>query len=151
MSKVANASRSDQQRLLAGEPIDPYRSALMARVRDKHSKPEMVVRRIAHRLGYRFRLHRRDLPGTPDLVFPSLRKAVFVHGCFWHRHKGCARTTSPKTRRDYWAQKFEQNIRRDALKTKLLKARGWNVLIIWECQTFETDSLARRIDTFCSS
>jgi len=122
----------------------------MARVKDKHSKPEMVVRRIAHRLGYRFRLHRRDLPGTPDLVFPSLRKAIFVHGCFWHRHTGCVRTTSPKTRRDYWAQKFAENIKRDAQKKKLLKARGWDVLIVWECQTFETESLARRIDAFCS-
>ena len=150
MSKVADASRSDQQRLLAGEPIDPDRSALMARVRDKHSKPEMVVRRIAHRLGYRFRLHRRDLPGTPDLVFPSLRKVIFVHGCFWHRHKGCTRTTSPKTRRDYWAQKFECNIKRDAQKKKLLKSRGWDVLIVWECHTFETESLARRIEAFCS-
>lgn len=150
MRNMAKTSRTNARRLLAGEPIDPNRSALMARVRDKHSKPEMVVRRMAHRLGYRFRLHRRNLPGTPDLVFPSLRKVIFVHGCFWHRHKGCARTTSPKTRRDYWAQKFADNIKRDAQKTKLLKAHGWNVLVVWECETFETDSLSRRIAEFCS-
>jgi DNA mismatch endonuclease, patch repair protein len=148
MRKPRTAARA--QRLLAGEPIDPDRSALMARVRDKHSKPELVVRRMAHSLGYRFRLHRSDLPGTPDLVFPKSRKAIFVHGCFWHRHKGCSRTTSPKTRSHYWADKFETNIKRDAIKERNLRALGWDVLVIWECQTFNVDKLAKRIDGFCS-
>lgn len=135
-------------RFLAGEPIDPDRSALMARVRDKHSKPEMLVRRIAHRLGYRFRLHKRDLPGTPDLVFPSLRKVIFVHGCFWHRHKGCVRTTSPTTRRQYWADKFDANRKRDRAKQKQLRANGWEVLVIWECQTFDLENLTHRLTNF---
>src|SRR5882672_12417091 len=123
-------------------------SERMARIRKFNTRPEMAVRRFIHAHGYRYSLHARDMPGTPDLVFPRLRKVIFVHGCFWHRHKGCARTTSPKTRRDYWAQKFECNIKRDAQKKKLLKARGWDVLIVWECQTFETDSLSRRIAAF---
>ncbi len=141
---------TSSQKVLAGEPVDPKRSSLMARVRDKHSKPELVVRRMAHSLGYRFRLHRKDLPGTPDLVFPKSRKAIFVHGCFWHRHKGCSRTTSPKTRSLYWADKFETNIKRDAIKERNLRALGWDVLVIWECQTFNIDKLAKRIDKFCS-
>jgi DNA mismatch endonuclease (patch repair protein) len=122
----------------------------MARVKDKHSKPEMAVRRIAHRLGYRFRLHRDELPGTPDLVFPRLRKAIFVHGCFWHRHIGCYRTTSPKTRSQYWADKFETNIKRDKAKERALRALGWDVLVIWECETFDLNDLSKRIDKFCS-
>jgi DNA mismatch endonuclease (patch repair protein) len=141
---------TSRQKVLAGEPVDPKRSALMARVRDKHSKPELVVRRMAHSLGYRFRLHRKDLPGTPDLLFPKSRKAIFVHGCFWHRHKGCSRTTSPKTRSHYWAAKFETNIKRDAIKERHLRALGWEVLVIWECETFNVDQLAKRIDGFCS-
>src|SRR5260370_41965465 len=102
MKTTSSHRRPESTRLLAGEPIDPQRSALMARVRGKHSTPEMVVRSVAHRLGYRFRLHRRDLPGTPDLVFPGPRRAIFVHGCFWHRHPNCVRTTTPKTRAAYW-------------------------------------------------
>lgn len=136
------------RKALLGEPIDPKRSALMARVRHKHSKPEMAVRRMAHRLGYRFRLHRRDLPGTPDLVFPSLRKVIFVHGCFWHRHKGCNRTTSPKTRREYWAEKFLANKTRDKTKQRQLKIAGWEVLVIWECQTFDSNELMQRLMNF---
>lgn len=135
---------------LPGDPVDPKRSALMARVRDKHSKPELVVRRMAHSLGYRFRLHRKDLPGTPDLVFPKSRKAIFVHGCFWHRHKACSRTTNPKTRSRYWADKFETNIKRDAIKERNLRTLGWDILVIWECQTFNIENLAKRIDEFCS-
>src|SRR5256885_14520444 len=116
------------------ETIDPTRSALMARVRSKNSHPEMVVRRVAHALGYRFRLHRSNLPGTPDLVFPRIRKVILVHGCFWHRHPGCRRTTTPKTRGEYWATKFQENIERDARKEQALKALGWDVLVIWECE-----------------
>jgi DNA mismatch endonuclease (patch repair protein) len=130
--------------------VDPQRSALMARVRSKDSKPELVVRKLAHRLGYRFRLHRRDLPGTPDLVFPRFRKVVFVHGCFWHRHRGCARTTNPKTRSAFWSEKFEQNIKRDAIKHKQLKALGWEVLVIWECETFDDHKVSKRLDAFLS-
>lgn len=133
---------------LATGSVDPQRSALMARVRSKDSKPELLVRKLAHRLGYRFRLHRRDLPGTPDLVFPRLRKAIFVHGCFWHRHPGCPRTTNPKTRSAFWADKFKQNIKRDRIKTRQLKALGWQVLAIWECETLDTRTLSDRVNAF---
>lgn len=134
----------------ATEEVDPQRSALMARVRSKDSKAELAVRRQAHLMGYRFRLHRRSLPGTPDLVFPRLNKAIFVHGCFWHRHRGCVRTTSPKTRRALWSAKFEQNVRRDRIKRRQLKALGWDVLVIWECETFDCRKVAKRLDAFLS-
>jgi DNA mismatch endonuclease (patch repair protein) len=150
MIKSVKVSRSRRLRVLAGEPVDPTRSALMSRVRDKHSKPELAVRRMAHSLGYRFRLHCHGLPGTPDLVFPRLRKAIFVHGCFWHRHKGCSRTTSPKTRSKYWADKFETNIKRDLIQQRKLRSLGWEVFVIWECQTFNLDDLSKRIAKFCS-
>src|SRR4051812_15883062 len=94
-------------------PVDPLRSALMSRIRGKNSRPEVVARRTVHAMGFRFRLHRRALPGSPDLVFPRLKKAIFVHGCFWHRHQGCSRTTTPKTRTDFWSDKFDANMRRD--------------------------------------
>lgn len=140
--------RAGTKQVLAGEPIDPKRSALMARVKGKNSKPEITVRRLAHRLGYRFRLHRKDLPGTPDLVFPRFRKVIFVHGCFWHRHPGCARTTSPKTRIAYWAEKFERNIERDSTKQRLLRALGWRILVVWECETFDLERLTKRLAAF---
>lgn len=135
---------------LAGEPVDPKRSALMARVKDKDSKPEIVVRRLAHRLGYRFLLHCRNLPGTPDLVFPRLRKIIFVHGCFWHRHRGCYRTTTPKTRKAFWADKFKSNIKRDKVKQRQLEALGWDVMVLWECETFDLDNLSERLTAFFS-
>ena len=140
--------RSAVRRFLEGEPVDPQRSALMARVRDKNSKPELAVRRLAHRLGYRFRLHYRKLPGTPDLVFPRLQKVIFVHGCFWHRHYGCVRTTSPRTRAAYWAEKFERNVERDQAKEGELRALGWKVLVVWECETFDPGALSRRLRAF---
>src|SRR5688572_7203379 len=108
------------------QAVEPARRALMARVRAKNSKPETAVRSAAHALGYRFRLHRRDLPGTPDLVFPSRRKVIFVHGCFWHRHPGCARTSSPKTRATYWEKKFQANVARDAARLAELRELGWD-------------------------
>lgn len=124
------------------------RSELMARVRGKDSKPEMVVRRLAHGLGYRFRLHCRGLPGTPDLVFPRLRKAILVHGCFWHRHAGCSRTTEPKTRADFWATKFADNLRRDERDRLQLLGAGWAVLVVWECETADIDMLRKRLARF---
>lgn len=123
----------------------------MSRIRGKNSKPEMLVRRIAHALGYRFRLHRRDLPGSPDLVFPKLCKVVFVHGCFWHRHSGCGRATTPKTRVDYWQSKFSANVKRDAAAEKELVQRGWEVLVLWECETFDRSNVERRLSKFLKS
>ena len=138
-------------RELAGERVDRARSALMSRVRGKNTKPELVVRREAHALGYRFRLHRSDLPGTPDLVFPRLHKVVFVHGCFWHRHEGCSRTTTPTTRAAYWQRKFEQNVQRDRRNVTMLEALGWKALVIWECETFDRSRLAESLSSFPAS
>lgn len=125
--------------------VDPARSALMSRIRAKNSKPELAVRKVAHALGYRFRLHYHSLPGTPDLVFPRLRTAIFVHGCFWHRHRGCRRTTQPKTRAKYWSEKFEANVARDARKSRRLRQMGWHVFVVWECQTLDARKLAARL------
>lgn len=110
------------------------RSANMARVRGKDTKPELAVRRALHGMGYRFRLHRRDLPGTPDIVLPRHRLALFVHGCFWHRHAGCRRCTTPQTRREFWEAKFAANVERDRRYTEALEAEGWRVGVLWECQ-----------------
>ncbi len=120
----------------------------MARVRSQDTKPEMIVRRLAHALGYRFRLHRRDLPGSPDLIFPSRRKVVFVHGCFWHRHSGCRLTTTPKTRTEFWVSKFARNIERDAEVERQLRVQGWDVLTVWECETRKPDRLAETLGSF---
>ncbi|MET3486001.1 very short patch repair endonuclease [Methylobacterium sp. 1973] len=130
------------------QSVDPRRSALMARIRGKNTKPEIVVRRLAHSLGYRFRLHRRDLPGSPDLVFPSRRKIIFVHGCFWHRHPRCKKTTTPSTRRDFWRNKFEQNVERDIRNEIALIAAGWDLLVIWECETTDIEKLTETLHLF---
>ena len=111
------------------------RSWLMSRVPQKGSTPEIRVRKAAHALGLRFRLHRRDLPGTPDIVFPRHKVALFVHGCFWHRHIGCPKASTPKSRADFWNAKFARNVQRDAENEAELKRQGWRVEIIWECQT----------------
>ena len=138
----------NDDRYLAGAPIDTARSALMGRVRGKDTVPEHAVRRAVHSLGYRFRLHRRDLPGTPDLTFPRLRKVVFVHGCFWHRHAGCSRTTTPRTRAAYWREKFEQNVERDRRNAAALRALDWEVLVVWECETFDRSGLIAKLSRF---
>jgi DNA mismatch endonuclease (patch repair protein) len=111
------------------------RSALMARIRGRHTQPELTVRRIAHRMGLRFRLHRRDLPGTPDLVFPARKSVVFVHGCWWHRHPNCAKASGAKTRPEYWRAKFDRNVERDRGVKQQLEESGWRVITIWECET----------------
>ena len=111
------------------------RSWNMAQIRSKNTKPELIVRSLLHRIGYRFRLHRKDLPGKPDIVLPKYRTVIFVHGCFWHRHKGCKRCTMPKTNRDYWLEKFSHNIVKDGEYIRKLENDGWKVLIVWECET----------------
>jgi DNA mismatch endonuclease, patch repair protein len=126
-------------------PISAQRSRNMARVRGKDTKPEMYVRKLVHALGFRFRLHRRDLPGCPDLVFPSRRKVIFVHGCFWHQHGGCPKAALPKTRRQFWRTKLAGNAMRDRRDIKQLKAMGWSVLIVWECELKDFTSVARRL------
>jgi DNA mismatch endonuclease (patch repair protein) len=107
----------------------------MSRVRAKDTVPELRVRKAAHMLGLRFRLHRRDLPGKPDLVFPRRHLALFVHGCFWHRHHNCPKASLPGTRQDYWTNKFDRNVARDSLVTSQLRQLGWRVVIVWECET----------------
>ncbi|GJH07708.1 DNA mismatch endonuclease Vsr [Caballeronia novacaledonica] len=124
------------------------RSARMALVRAKDTKPELLVRRLVHGMGYRYRLHRRELPGTPDLVFPGRGKVIFIHGCFWHRHVRCALARLPKSRGDFWLPKLTANAERDARNVRALRRLGWNVLTIWECQLGDTAKLASRIRRF---
>jgi DNA mismatch endonuclease (patch repair protein) len=124
------------------------RSARMAKIKSKDTQPELRVRQIVHRLGYRFRLHRKDLPGRPDLVFPSRRKVIFVHGCFWHGHQGCKVANRPKSRRGFWDAKFQSNRIRDAKNQRLLKQDGWRVLTVWECQTKGSEELNARLLRF---
>jgi DNA mismatch endonuclease (patch repair protein) len=119
----------------------------MGRVRQKNTEPEVVVRSVAYRLGYRFRLHRRDLPGRPDLVFPKLKKVIFVHGCFWHRHD-CSKATTPKSNSAYWQQKFTKNVERDNRAVAELSRLGWESMVVWECETSDVDSLADAVSTF---
>jgi DNA mismatch endonuclease (patch repair protein) len=121
--------------------VSLQRSAIMRAVKSKDTKPEIAVRRALHRLGFRFRLHRRDLPGRPDIVLPGRRLAIFVHGCFWHRHFNCRKATIPKTRIDFWIAKFEANTERDHQVERELVAAGWKVLVIWECQTKKPEKL----------
>ena len=123
------------------------RSRLMSAVRQRDTKPEMVVRRMVHGMGYRYRLHVAELPGSPDLVFPRLKKVIFVHGCFWHRHR-CKKATTPATRTEFWMDKFEKNKKRDRKNVQRLRQMGWQVLVVWECQTKRTDWLREKLSTF---
>lgn len=125
-----------------GVAVDPARSAQMALVRGRDTKPEMRVRKALHAAGLRYRLHDRCLPGAPDLVFPSRRLALFVHGCFWHQHPGCAAARMPKSRLDFWKPKLTGNVERDTRKRAELEALGWTVKVIWECETRSPTALA---------
>jgi DNA mismatch endonuclease (patch repair protein) len=119
----------------------------MAAVKSKDTTPELIVRRLAHSLGYRYRLHVRSLPGTPDLVFPSRRKIINVSGCFWHMH-GCGRCRIPSSRRSYWLAKLKRNKQRDQRTRRALRRLGWDVLTVWECQTKDLQKLAQRVTAF---
>ena len=126
------------------------RSQRMSLVRAKDTKPEISVRKLIHSLGYRYRLHARDLPGHPDLVIRRLRKVIFVHGCFWHRHSCSMGNRVPKTRVDFWREKLEGNKKRDTMIRRQLRKDGWSILVIWECQAkpSEMDRLASRVIAF---
>ena len=126
------------------------RSARMGLVRSKDTKPELRVRSIVHRAGYRFRLHRRDLPGSPDLVFPSRKKVIFVHGCFWHAHPNpnCKRARIPKTRVEFWKDKFSKNRARDAKTLDELRSLGWKALTLWECELTSDAVIEKRVREF---
>src|SRR5262245_30546051 len=129
------------------------RSAVMRAVKSGDTTPELIVRRLVHSLGYRYRLHRRDLPGQPDLVFPRLGKVVQVHGCFWHRHACEAGQSTPATRVDYWNAKFARNVMRDRSNLRKLRRLGWSVLVVWECQTrlAKRAALHQRLARFLSA
>jgi len=120
----------------------------MALVRGKDTRPEMAVRRTIWRMGYRYRLHPNDVPGRPDIVFRAVRKAIFVHGCFWHRHVGCSRTRIPKTRIGFWTKKFAENVARDKAVRRDLSKIGWTVLVVWECASENPKRLETILRTF---
>jgi DNA mismatch endonuclease (patch repair protein) len=124
------------------------RSEIMSRVSGKNTRPEITVRRLLHGMGFRFRLHRRDLPGNPDIVLPRWRAVILVHGCYWHRHEGCPNTRIPKSRVDFWSAKFDENVRRDKVVREELTSLGWRVLVIWECELKDLGALGERIDRF---
>lgn len=123
-----------------------HRSWNMSRIRSRDTGPERAVRSILHRLGYRFRLHSKSLPGRPDAVLPMYETVVFVHGCFWHRHSSCRFAYTPKSRTKFWTQKFTDNIARDRRAASQLRTLGWRVLVVWECELRDTSALARRLD-----
>jgi DNA mismatch endonuclease (patch repair protein) len=127
------------------------RSEIMARVKSEHTSPERIVRSLAHNLGYRFRLHRKDLPGAPDLVFPRLKAVIFVHGCFWHQHACPRGDRMPATNRDYWERKLARNVERDKRNLRALRKDGWRVLVIWECQMRSPPRLEARLRRFLDS
>jgi DNA mismatch endonuclease (patch repair protein) len=128
------------------------RSRIMAAVKSRDTTPELIVRRLAHALGYRYRLHVRSLPGAPDLVFPRLDKVIFVSGCFWHRHT-CGRCRIPATRRAYWLAKIDRNAARDQRVQRALRRLGWGVMVVWECQSTagKIERLRKRLRTFLQS
>lgn len=122
----------------------------MARIRSRDTKPEMIVRRLLHGEGYRYRLHRRDLPGNPDLIFAGRRKVIFVHGCFWHQHEAteCLDGRKPKSNTGYWDAKLARNVARDRASVEALEARGWRALIVWACETKTADTLLEKLVRF---
>jgi len=122
------------------------RSWNMSQIRAANTRPEMVVRSVLHRLGYRFRVHSRKLPGRPDVVLPKWRTVVQVHGCFWHRHSGCKFAYTPKSRLRFWTRKFTENIERDLRTMRQLRELGWRVVTVWECQVCDPERLAKRLD-----
>ena len=124
------------------------RSANMRAVQGRDTKPELRVRQLAHALGYRFRLQRKDLPGKPDLTFSRLKKVVFVHGCFWHRHPGCKRASTPTSNVEFWRAKLARNVARDAQQLAALKSAGWQALVVWECQLRDEKRLRARLSQF---
>ena len=124
------------------------RSANMRQIRSKNTAPELLLRRMLHRMGYRFRLHRKDLPGKPDIVFPSRRKVIFVHGCFWHQHAACREGRVPHSRREYWEPKFNRNQKRDADSQALLEEQGWRFLVVWGCELKDTTAALKTVKQF---
>jgi len=130
--------------------VDPKRSSTMRAVKSRNTKPEMIVRRMVHAMGKRYRLHRQDLPGKPDLTFPRLKKIIFVHGCFWHGHDCKRGDRHPKENADYWANKIKRNQERDTAAQTALHSMGWDVLIVWECQLKNREAIDEKLKLFLS-
>jgi len=122
-----------------------HRSWNMSRIKSSNTKPEIIVRSLLHNMGYRFRLHRKDLPGKPDIVLPRYKSVIFVHGCFWHRHKGCKNAASPKTKKTFWREKFRANVERDRKVQKEMKSMGWKIQIIWECELSDPEEVRKSL------
>ena len=132
----------------SGDRMGISRSENMRRIRSKDTKPEMAVRRLVHGMGYRYRLHRKDVPGRPDLVFLARRKVIFVHGCFWHQHPECREGRPPRSNATYWLPKLERNKARDQAALEQLDLAGWEVLVVWECETKDTLALTEKLQAF---
>jgi len=128
--------------------VDPERSRIMRAVKSRDTAPEMTVRRLVYSMGYRYRLHRKDLPGKPDLTFQSRHKVIFIHGCFWHGHDCKRGARVPKNNREYWETKITRNMERDSRHDEVLRREGWRILIVWECQIKEQAALVERIRRF---
>lgn len=124
------------------------RSWIMSRVKGRNTKPEMLVRSFVHRMGLRFRLHRRDLPGNPDIVLPKHNKVIFVHGCFWHGHKSCPRSQRPTTNEQFWNEKLDENIKRDKRVRAALRRMGWKVLVVWQCEIRNPERVLKKLERF---
>ena len=125
--------------------VSEQRSRNMSAIKSKNTKPEMAVRKVLHSMGYRFRLHGKDLPGSPDIVLPKYRTVIFVHGCFWHRHENCKYATTPKTREEFWNNKFRSNVERDLEIQENIKNIEWRSVVIWECETKDIENLRGKI------
>ena len=125
--------------------VSEQRSRNMSAIKSKNTKPEIAVRKVLHSMGYRFRLHGKDLPGSPDIVLPKYRTVIFVHGCFWHRHKDCKYATTPKTREEFWNNKFRSNVERDLEIQEKIKNLNWRSVVIWECEIKDIENLRGKI------
>lgn len=139
-------SDTQQERKMTDRLTKAQRSDNMSRIRGKNTKPEIIVRSLIHRLGLRFRLHTSGLPGRPDVVLRRHETVVFVHGCFWHRHRNCKDAGIPKTRTEWWREKLEGNAKRDRKNARSLKRNGWRVITVWECETGKPDRLKSRLE-----
>ena len=130
--------------------VSEQRSRNMSAIKSKNTKPEITVRKLLHSMGYRFRLHKKDLPGSPDIVLPKYKTVIFVHGCFWHRHQNCKYASNPKTRREFWKKKFKENIERDKKTQEKLKNLGWKTNIVWECEVKNREILILKLEEILS-
>ena len=126
--------------------VSEQRSRNMSAIKSKNTKPEIKVRKVLHSMGYRFRLHRKDLPGSPDIVLPKYKTVIFVHGCFWHRHENCKYASTPKTRQEFWKNKFKANVKRDLEIQEKIKNIGWQSVVIWECELKNLDQLLIKLE-----